>query len=139
MQNRLVQHRGTQRLVPLASRYGKEHVRCLTPQDVPTVHKNLCQNGYVWVTMVIERALFLILAAVWVIKTHFFASRCSLGHFSAFSRLGVLLWPGFFLTKCPNYSINTPNQTKHPVYYFHVLLQFLSFPSSDCAWYRLDW
>ena len=61
----------------------------------PTVHKNLCQKGYVWVTMVIERALFLLLAAVWVIKTHFFASRCSLGHFSAFSRLGVLLWPGF--------------------------------------------
>ena len=59
-------------------------------------HKNLCQNGYVWVTMVIERALFLLLAAVWVIKTHFFASRCSLGHFSAFSRLGVLLLPGFF-------------------------------------------
>ena len=50
----------------------------------------------VWVTMVIERALFLILAAVWVIKTHFYASRCSLRHFSAFSRLGVLLWPGFF-------------------------------------------
>ena len=65
-------------------------------QDAPTVHKNLCQKGYVWVTMVIERALFLLLAAVWVIKTHFFASRCSLGHFSAFSRLGVLLWPGFF-------------------------------------------
>ena len=83
-------------------------------QDVPPVHKNLCQKGYVWVTMVIERALFLLIAAVWVIKTHFFASRCSLGHFSAFSRLGVLLWPVFFAF-CPNYSINTPNQTKHPV------------------------
>ena len=44
---------------------------CLQSVDVPTVHKNLCQNGYVWVTMVIEHALFLLIAAVWV-KTQLF-------------------------------------------------------------------
>ena len=66
------------------------------------MHKNLCQNGYVWVTMVIGHALFLLLAAVWATFRLTAVRGCGSG-------LG-------FWTKCPNYSINTPNQTKHPVF-----------------------
>ena len=51
---------------PLGLLLGRGLARAhVVSQDAPTVHKNLCQKGYVWVTMVIERALFLLLAAVW--------------------------------------------------------------------------
>ena len=44
---------------PLGLLLGRGLARAhVVSQDVPTVHKNLCQNGYVWVTMVIEHALF---------------------------------------------------------------------------------
>ena len=85
---------------------------------MPTVHKNLCQNGYVWVTM--------------VMNMHFFAYRCSLGHKNALccsslqsgplvglQRLTAVRGCGSdlgFSTKCSIYSINTPNVAKHPVY-----------------------
>ena len=72
-------------------------------QDVPPVHKNLCQNGYVWVTMVIEHALFCL--------------SLQSGPLVGLQRLTAVRGCGFgvgFLTKCPNYSINTPNVAKHP-------------------------
>ena len=63
---------------------------------------------------------------------HFFAYRCSLGHKNALccsslqsgplvglQRLTAVRGCGSglgFLTKCPNYSINTPNVAKHPAF-----------------------
>ena len=62
---------------------------------------------------------------------HFFAYRCSLGHKNALCCSSLQSGPLFglqrltavrgcgsglgFLTKCPKYSINTPNVAKHPV------------------------
>ena len=71
---------------------------------MPTVHKNLCQNGHVWVTMVIEHALFCLSLQS--------GPLVGLQRLTAVRGCGSVLG---FLTKCPNYSINTPNVAKHPV------------------------
>ena len=103
------------------------------------MQKNLCQNGYVWVTMVIEHALFCL--------------SLQSGPLVGLQRLTAVRGCGSglgFLTKCPNYSINTPNVAKHPVCYvrtqlsaeqdyFNILIQVdLSFWKSHVCANKLD-
>ena len=119
MQNRLVQHHGTQRLVPAVnlghfetlSQKERDPLGLLLGRGLArahaVTHKNLCQKGYVWVTMVIERALFLLLAAVWATFQPSADWECCSGL--------------VFLTKCPNYSINTPQSNETPCM-AHVML-----------------
>ena len=132
MQNRLVQHHGTQRLVPWASRYGKEHVRCLTPWN-PQERTVNCTRKHAKRRKDEEtKKMTWLLNSLHNIFNHFLRCAYSLGHKNALcwsslqsgplvglQRLTAVRGCGSglgFLTKCPNYSINTPPMWRNALY-----------------------